>query len=127
MTIGPPDRLILRASAKGRHAAATGNTVKLVQLLLPRFANDGRPFSEELFREVRSELTDRFGGLTAFTRSPAEGLWKSEGRTHHDEIIVFEVMTDTMSRAWWRSYRATLEGRFQQDQVVIRVQDIEII
>ena len=82
---------------------------------------------KELFRAVRSELTERFGGLTAFTRAPAEGLWKSEGQTHHDDILVFEVMTKDVNSGWWRSYRADLETRFGQDQIIIRVQDIEII
>ena len=65
----------------------------LVQLLLPLYDNAGVPIPAARFREVRDELTARFGGLTAYTRAPAEGTWKEEGtRTSHDDIVVYEVM-----------------------------------
>jgi hypothetical protein len=31
-----------------------------------------------------------------FTRSPAQGTTTGTGRTVHDEIVVFEVMTETL-------------------------------
>jgi hypothetical protein len=43
---------------------------------------------------VREHLTKRLGGLTAFSRSAAQGATSDGGKTVHDEIIVFEVMTD---------------------------------
>ncbi len=59
----------------------------LVQLLLPVFDNDGLHQPLALFRTVSDELTERFGGLTAFTRAPAEGRWQGESSgTTHDEI-----------------------------------------
>jgi hypothetical protein len=94
----------------------------LVQILLPLYDNDGHPFGEELFTTIRSELTERFGGLTAFTSAPAEGLWKSEGKTHHDEIVVFEVMAATLDAGWWQRYRKNLEERFSQNSILIRAQ-----
>src|SRR6202521_5019616 len=66
----------------------------LIQILLPIYDNTGEPFGEQYYSSVRQELTDRFGGLTAFTRAPAQGLWKNQGETTtHDDIVVFEVMT----------------------------------
>jgi hypothetical protein len=52
----------------------------LVQLLLPLYYNSGNAFSE---MGIRGELTERFGGVTAFTSAPAQGLWISEGGTTH--------------------------------------------
>jgi hypothetical protein len=97
----------------------------LVQLLLPLFDNAGEHFPQAPYRQVRAELTERFGGLTAFTRAPAEGLWTDGGETSHDEIVVFEVMAERLDRAWWAAYRGELEQRFRQDVVVIRAQAIE--
>jgi hypothetical protein len=37
----------------------------LVQILLPVYDNDGRPFPASSYADVRRELTERFGGLTA--------------------------------------------------------------
>jgi hypothetical protein len=100
----------------------------LVQILLPRFDNDGAPFPPDEYAKVRHELMERFGGLTAHTQAPAEGLWKDEeGQTAHDEILVFEVMLPDVDRAWWRAYRNRLERAFRQERIVIRVQMIELL
>jgi hypothetical protein len=99
----------------------------LVQILLPLYDNAGKPFGEELYIKVRSELTERFGGLTAFTRAPAQGLWKSAGKTTHDDIVVFEVMASTIDRKWWSNYRIALESAFRQNTIVIRAQPVTIL
>lgn len=96
----------------------------LVQILLPLFDNDGARLAPELFTAVRAELAERYGGLTAYTRAPAEGSWKDAGETKHDDIVVIEVMVPRLVEKWWRLYRADLEDRFQQDKVVIRAFEI---
>ena len=40
----------------------------LVEFLLPTFDNDGRRFPKDEFERVRRELTDKFGGVTAFMK-----------------------------------------------------------
>ena len=99
----------------------------LVQLLIPIYDNERRRFSDAEFRTLRDELVGAFGGLTAYTRSTAEGLWRDDesDTAYRDEIVVYEVMCDTVDRAWWSNYRATLERRFRQDELVIRVQQVE--
>ena len=98
----------------------------LVPLMLPLYDPDGRPFGRDALVRVRRELTDRFGGTTAYTRSPAEGTWEdSEGRVQHDDVIVVEVMTDTLDRPWWRSYAADLAARYRQEAMVIRAISFE--
>ena len=77
----------------------------LIQLLLPLYDNDGQPLPSALFRDVKRELTDRFSGLTAYSRAPAEGLWRDDStRTMCDDIVVLEVMGDALDRDWWRAY-----------------------
>lgn len=99
----------------------------LIQILLPLYDNQGNELPQMEFRRVSSELSHRFGGLTAFTRAPAEGVWKEHEAAHptHDEIVVFEVMVEDLDRAWWATYRKDLERRFKQDEVVIRAQAME--
>jgi hypothetical protein len=100
--------------------------VNLIQLLLPLYDNDGKPFPPSMFREIRTRLTERFGGLTAYTRSPAEGLWKEgDGEAKRDEVVVYEVMVDDLDRAWWGGFRAELERRFAQQELVVRAQRYE--
>jgi hypothetical protein len=92
-----------------------------VQILLPLQDNQGKPLVKKLFRSVAEELSKRFGGLTAHTRAPAEGLWKQEqSNTDRDEIVIYEVMTDELDTQWWKSYRQRLEKRFRQKCMIIR-------
>ena len=100
----------------------------LVQILLPLYDNAQQPLPRQVYQQVRDELTERFGGLTAFTRAPAVGLWKDdELRTSRDEIVIYEIMTETLDTAWWGEYRRLLESRFRQELVVVRVQDIALL
>ena len=99
----------------------------LVEIFLPFNDNGGRPFGTEKYAEVREHLTERFGGLTAFSRSPAQGTTSDRGKTVHDEIIVFEVMTETLDAAWWRSYRLQLERDFRQDEIVVRASTVTLL
>jgi hypothetical protein len=92
----------------------------LIQFLLPLRDNERRPFARADFDRVRAELTERFGGVTAFLQAPASGVWKDEGQTTHDELVLFEVMTEALDRAWWKGYRVELERRFRQEAIVVR-------
>ena len=98
----------------------------LVQLLLPLYDNGGQRVPRERFAQLRDELTQKYGGVTAFFRSPAQGTWKEEGGgVDVDEIVVCEVMVETVDRAWWSEYRKTLERRFGQRELIARVLSIE--
>lgn len=100
----------------------------LIQLLLPLYRADGQALPTETFARVREELVDRFGGLTAYSRAPAKGLWKEDrGQVAHDEIVVYEVMADALDRSWWAQYRRELEQRFGQEQLVVRAQQVELL
>ena len=100
----------------------------LVQILLPVYDNEQNPQPHDEFRRVRRELTERFGGLTVYTRAPAEGMWKlNDNHTTRDDIVIFEVMASQLDTTWWRSYRHELEARFRQDVIVIRAQPTQLL
>ena len=99
----------------------------LVQILLPIYDNRGSKFASDLYGQVRSELTERFGGLTAYTRAPAEGLWGTGDEVKRDDIVVLEVMVPVLDREWWHDYRKQLERLFRQDQIVVRAQAYEAL
>ena len=105
----------------------TRPAMHLVELLLPLNDNSGLPFGVEKYDIVRQQLTERFGGLTAFTRSPAQGSTKGDGKTVHDEIIVFEVMTKTLDVSWWGHYRLNLEREFRQDEILVRASTVTVL
>ena len=100
----------------------------LVQLLLPLYDNAGRRFDETPFAAVRHELTHRFGGVTAYMRSPATGLWKKHtGHVDRDEVVTVEVMVDQLDRDWWRKYCGQLARAFGQESLVVRAIPIETL
>ena len=97
----------------------------LVEIFLPLADNQGRAFPKEKYAEIRDALAKAFGGVTAFTRYPAEGAVREGGRTVHDDIVVFEVMTETLDHDWWANHRRSLEHEFDQDEILIRATRIE--
>lgn len=100
----------------------------LVQILLPLYDNEREALPRDEYIQMRSELTERFGGLTVYTRAPAEGLWKqNDNQTHQEDIVIFEVMTSQLDTDWWQAYRKNLEVRFRQDMVVIRAQQMRLL
>lgn len=99
----------------------------LVEILLPLKDNDGNRFPEAVYDEVRKDLAEHFGGVTAFTRSPAKGLWENNGELVPDDVVVFEVMVDHLEREFWRLYKHELEETFAQDAVPIRAHRIELL
>jgi hypothetical protein len=99
----------------------------LVQILLPLADNEGKALPWKLHDEIRTELTERFRGLTAYTRAPAEGTWKPRSGVKRDEIIVYEVMVASLDVGWWKRYKKRLEKLFRQEQVIIRAQPTKVM
>lgn len=100
----------------------------LIQILLPLYDNDGKPFTQDEFLKVRDELSERFGGITTYMRSPARGIWKeTKESTVHDDIVIYEVMTADMDREWWRKYREQLTESFRQDVLIVRASEVELL
>ena len=99
----------------------------LIEIFLPLTDNDGSPIASVAFEEVRNSLTAKFGGLTAFIRAPAEGTEKNGARQRADQLVIFEVMADTLDAQWWKAYRRDLEAVFSQDRILIRASTITLL
>ena len=102
-------------------------TAHLIQILLPVKDNEGKAFERSAFERVSAELSERFGGATAFVRSPARGLWETREGRQRDDVIIIETMAEELDEDWWRAYRGELEKRFCQDSIVIRSQAVLIL
>ena|ERR1700761_1510182 len=97
----------------------------LVQILLPLADNSGKPFPDQLLRGIHSELAERFGGLTAHSRAPAKGIWRSGAEKQTDDIVIVEVMADVLDENWWAAFRTRLEELLRQEKLVVRAQEIQ--
>ena len=93
----------------------------LIQILLPLYDNQGRRLPKKLFADTSRSLAKSHGGVTAYTRSPAVGLWKSRGsQLKKDEIVVYEVVTPVLKPKLWKNRRQKWEVAFRQDSLLIR-------
>ncbi|HYF58058.1 MAG TPA: hypothetical protein VEA81_03785 [Burkholderiaceae bacterium] len=98
----------------------------LVHILLPWQPDGDQAMQQQRFARERDELVRRFGGVTAYSRAPAKGLWRDDesGVVVPDDIVVLEVMTPTLDESWWADHRADLERRFEQDEIVVRAHPV---
>lgn len=98
----------------------------LIQVLLP-VVPDRRGSADARFAGVKSELTEKFGGVTVYRRAPAEGLWEAGGEVVRDEIVIIEVMANALERDWWHHFRKRLEREFEQELIVARSYEIDLL
>jgi hypothetical protein len=104
------------------------DTRQLIQILLPLYSSEGSVFPAELYTRIREALTGKFGGLTTYARSPATGLWKeNEAKTVRDDLVIYEVLAPAVDREWWGHYKAGLEKTFQQQEILIRAWEVEVL
>jgi hypothetical protein len=99
----------------------------LVQILLPLADNEGNAFSDGVLHGIHEELSLRFGGLTAYSRAPAKGVWTQKDGKQEDDIVIVEVMTQTVDEIWWGEFRRRVQKLLDQEQLIIRAQKIVIL
>lgn len=102
--------------------------MQLIEIFLPVYDQNGVELPAPLYARTRDELVERFGGLTAHSRTPAHGLWRTEeGEVVRDDVVVYEVIAERVERRWWSDYRKTLERRFAQQALMVRSNEIRLL
>ncbi|MGV3704768.1 MAG: hypothetical protein ACO1NU_05260 [Arcticibacter sp.] len=100
----------------------------LIELFLPLYDAGGNPFPGKIFSDLKEELTEVFGGLTIHSKAPATGLWKPENdQTVRDTIVIYEVMTEELNDAYWKTRKLQLQRDLQQDEIMIRATPIRLL
>ena len=99
-----------------RRMAARLSAMHLIQILLPLYDNEGDALPQ-------GGIPPRVGRAGAPLRRPDRLHARAGGRHLEGErstrirrttrSSIFEVMTETLDRAWWADYRRDLERRFQ--------------
>ena len=85
------------------------------------YDNNKQRFDKIFYNDIRNQLKEKFGGVTIYRNTPAEGLWKDEtGRTNFDDLVIAEVMIATVNEEWWQQFRQQLEQIFDQEEILIR-------
>jgi hypothetical protein len=100
----------------------------LVQIFVPLSDPSGKRFPRDEYERLERDLTSKFNGFTAYPRAPATGLWKnSDAAVERDELVVYEVVAESIDRNWWQEFRTSLEHRMRQEKILIRSQEINIL
>ena len=101
----------------------------LMQLVLPTHNNAGEAFADQIWEDLKTRLVDKFGGVTAFRRSPAQGVWSpTPDRRASEDVFMVEVMTDALDVAWWAALQQEFEASLDQEHIIIRaIQVAEIV
>lgn len=101
---------------------------RMIQLYLPLYDPEGRAFPPSDYDGIKKELTEKFGGLTMYTRSPAIGLWKENAeKIVKDDILIYEVIAPELEQDFWPAYKEKLKKKFKQDEILIRCASIIIV
>lgn len=102
--------------------------LRMIQIYLPLYDPDGKAFPQRYYEKIKEELNEKFGGLTMYTRSPAEGLWKEDQqKTVKDDLLILEVIASELEQDFWRQYKHNLKKIFKQEELLINCASIVII
>ncbi|MES2522804.1 MAG: hypothetical protein V4617_08920 [Gemmatimonadota bacterium] len=98
----------------------------LVQLLLP--VTGSSDTAARVHDALHRELTARFGGVTAYSRAPAHGVWQPEAAApEHDDVVLVEVVAETLEAEWWRELRLRLQRELDQESILIRAIALQML
>ena len=104
--------------------------VKKYDIYLPLRYNDGRQIEDEKFDQVDDILYERFGGLTTVLREfPLRGLWSGESEAYRDLIVIYATIDFEPSESttqFFEEYKEVLKSQFQQEDILITVQEIGV-
>jgi inorganic pyrophosphatase len=101
---------------------------KLIQIFLPVVDENGSPFPNRFFVQVKNKLSEKFDGLSVYTHALAEGYWKNERSSlEKDKLLVYEVMANEVDLNYWKNFRTSLEKQFKQELIVVRCLGINLI
>ncbi|PPC93524.1 MAG: hypothetical protein CTY33_07605 [Methylotenera sp.] len=93
----------------------------IVNIYLPQVNNAGIAFNEAIYLRIRTELIQKFGGLTQYDQVPAIGYWKenADKPISKDLVIHYEVICNRLTKKYWADFRLQMEKTFEQTQILI--------
>lgn len=101
----------------------------LYVIYLPLQYNDGREIETEKFLEARTELLERFSGITLLQETnPLQGLWGHQEKQYTDEIITITILDFVReSQEFFTGYKETLKQRFEQIDILIYYHTVTVV
>lgn len=110
------------------NAKSNQQPIKKIEVFIPLHDQDGIPFPGYLYQHICKQIIKDFGGVTAYTRAPAIGIW--EDREHQevkDDIVIFEIMVSEIDYSYWRQFKKKLVVQFGQKELIIRQSEVGLV
>ncbi len=107
--------------------------IRRVEIYLPLEYNDGRLIEEIKYVRLHAQLRARFGGVTSTQRAfPLQGAWKSGKGVYEERVVVFTMLdfreqTEAELVRYLERLKNRLKKRFQQEEILITVQELKAI
>ena len=102
--------------------------MELIQIFIPTADQEGSSFPPQHFEDLKKELTDQFGGVTIYARSPAKGIWKPDPVSEEtDNMVIYEILVQEMNTTYWAELKSRLEGTFQQEEIMMRYFTVYVV
>jgi hypothetical protein len=102
--------------------------LKEYDIYVPLTYNDRTPIEPEKFRAIKERLLGEFSGLTYFPQRN-EGYWQVGNVTFYDQIVIFRVLAEDVSRArtFLKALKEELKQNLRQEEVLIVERDVRIV
>ena len=99
-----------------------------IELYLPLYNNDKKAFPTSHYESVKQNLSDKFGGITMYSRTPVIGLWKeSQESIVKDDLVIYEIISEKLDESFWQEYKFMLQSLFQQEAIIIKSSKIKLL
>ena len=99
--------------------------------LLPFKFNNGNQVPEDYFLEVQKTLSDKYGGVTYHPKPDLKGLWQSPAvnQLYTDDLMLYQVWTEDFNggRQYFSEFKEYLKKKFEQEEIYIIEETIEVI
>ncbi len=98
------------------------------EILLPLYYNDGRQIELERFVQTDEEIVAQFGA-TSTDAVVVKGHWKYRSTFYEDRLIRLRVDAQNSKKniTFFRQYKEVLKTRFEQEDIWITAQQINVI
>lgn len=98
------------------------------EILLPLYYNDGRQIEQEKFTQTDEELVAHFGATSTNTVI-VKGHWKYRSTLYEDRLIRVRIDAEENEedKTFLKEYKEVLKVRFEQEDIWITAQQINVI